>query len=152
MIKQFYFTHWILSGTATPFSWGEKTIIHRCDQIYTYVNVKFVSVLSWVIFLMILYIYISLGDFTQLKDQTVLFLTIQFNYDNKVKWFQALLYITYNSIKHQSFLYTQLNDKAVLLLTFQFSISHLFAVGLNVKQFYLTHRSDHIRCYHSVPE
>ena len=30
---------------------------------------------------------------------------------HKVKWFQVLLCITKNSIKHQSFVYTQLNDK-----------------------------------------
>ena len=34
---------------------------------------------------------------------------------NKVKWFQVLLCITNNSIKHQSFVYTQLNDQTVLL-------------------------------------
>ena len=31
-----------------------------------------------------------------------------------VKWFQLLLCITNNSIKHQSFVYTQLNVKTVL--------------------------------------
>ena len=31
--------------------------------------------------------------------------------------FQVLLYITSNSIKHQSFVYTQLNDQTVLFLT-----------------------------------
>ena len=45
-----------------------------------------------------------------------------------VKWFQVLLYITNNSIKHQSFVCTQLNYQTV-----QFSISHLFALSLNVK-------------------
>ena len=44
--------------------------------------------------------------------------------------------ITYNLIKHQSFVYIQLNDQAVLFQTIQFSISHLFAYSLNVKQFY----------------
>ena len=38
-----------------------------------------------------------------------------------IKWFQVLLCITNNSIKHQSFVYTQLNVK-----TIQFSISHFF--------------------------
>ena len=57
-----------------------------------------------------------------------------------VKWFQVLLCITNNSFKHQSFVYTQLNDQTVLFLTIQFSISYLFALGLNVKPFYLTHR------------
>ena len=45
---------------------------------------------------------------------------------SKVKWFQVLLCITNNSIKHQSFVYTQLNDQIVLILTIQFSISHFF--------------------------
>ena len=45
---------------------------------------------------------------------------------NKVKWFQALLCITNNSIKHQSFVYTQLNVKTVLFQTIQFSISTQF--------------------------
>ena len=36
--------------------------------------------------------------------------------------------------------YTQLNEQTVLFLLIQFSISHLFALSLNVKHFYLTHR------------
>ena len=59
---------------------------------------------------------------------------------NKVKWFQVLLRITNNPIKHQSFVYTQLSDLAVLYQTIQFSISHLLALSLNFKQFRLTHR------------
>ena len=51
-----------------------------------------------------------------------------------------LLYITNVLIKHQSFVYIQLNDQTVLFQSIQFSISHLFALSLNVKQFYLTHR------------
>ena len=42
---------------------------------------------------------------------------------NQVKWFQLLLCITKNSIKHRSFIYTQLNDQTVLFLTIQFSQS-----------------------------
>ena len=60
--------------------------------------------------------------------------------------------ITNNSIKSQSFVYTHLNDQTVLFITIQFSISHLFALSLNVKQFYLTHRKDPIRCYYSRSE
>ena len=57
------------------------------------------------------------------------------------------------TIQHQSFVYTQLNDKTVLFQTIQFSISHLFALSLNVKQFYLTHRYNNpIRWYQSRPE
>ena len=79
----------------------------------------------------------------------------QFNFAllvNKVKCFQELLCITYNSFKHQSFLYALLNDLTVLFQIIQFSISHLFALFLKVKQFYLTHRQDPIRCYHLGPE
>ena len=45
-----------------------------------------------------------------------------------------------NSIKYQSFVYTQLNGQTVLFQIIQFSISHLFALSLNVKQFYFIHR------------
>ena len=40
-----------------------------------------------------------------------------------VKWFQVLLCITNNSIKHQSFVYAQLNDQTDLFLTIQFNNS-----------------------------
>ena len=43
-------------------------------------------------------------------------------------------------IKHQSFVFTQINNKIVLFQTIQLRISHLFALSLNVKQFYLTYR------------
>ena len=55
-----------------------------------------------------------------------------------VKWFQVLLCITNNSSKYQLFVYTQLNNPTVLFQTIQFSISHLFALSLNVKEFCLT--------------
>ena len=90
--------------------------------------------------------------YTQLNDQTVLFQTIAFGIVNEVKWFQVLLCITNNSIKHQSFVYTQLNDQTALFQTIQFNISHSFALSLDVKQFYLIHRLDPIRCHHSRPE
>ena len=41
-----------------------------------------------------------------------------------------MLWITNNSIKHQSFAYTQLNDQTTLLQTNQFSINHFFALSL----------------------
>ena len=69
-----------------------------------------------------------------------------------VKWFQVLLYITNNLTEHRSFVYTELNDQTLLFLAIQFSISHLFALSLNVKQFYLTHRWDPFRFYNSDPE
>ena len=50
----------------------------------------------------------------------------QFNLVNKVKWLQALLCITKNSIKYQSFVYIELNDQTVLFLIIQINISHLF--------------------------
>ena len=53
-------------------------------------------------------------------------------------WFEILLCITNNLIKHQSFVQTQLNDQIVLLQAIQVIISILFALCLNVKQFYLT--------------
>ena len=62
-----------------------------------------------------------------------------------------MLCITNNLIKHQSFVYTQLNNLTTLFLRIQLSISHLFALYLNVKQFYLNHRWDPIRCNHSRP-
>ena len=53
----------------------------------------------------------------------------------KVKWFQVLLRITNNSIKHQSFVYRQLNDQTVPFQTIQFNISIPFFVytQLNLK-------------------
>ena len=51
-----------------------------------------------------------------------------------------------------SHLFTQFNEQTVLFQTIQFSISHLFALSLNIKHFYLTHRWDIIRHYHSRPE
>ena len=59
------------------------------------------------------------------------------------------LCITNYSNEHQSFVYTQLNDQTVLLEIIQFSMSHLFVLSLNIKQFYLTHRYDPIKWYHS---
>ena len=50
-----------------------------------------------------------------------------FSLVNKVKWFQVLLCIINNSIKHQSFIYTQLNVKTVLFQTIQFSLSTQFS-------------------------
>ena len=41
----------------------------------------------------------------------------------KIILFQVLLYITYNSIKHQAFVYMQLNDQTALFQTIQFIIS-----------------------------
>ena len=40
-----------------------------------------------------------------------------------VRWFQVLLCICNNSIKHQSFVYTQLNDHTDLFQIIQFSMS-----------------------------
>ena len=51
-----------------------------------------------------------------------------------------------------SHLFTQLNDLRIIFLTIQLSTSHFFAQSLNVKHFYLTHRQDPIRSYHSGSE
>ena len=50
-----------------------------------------------------------------------------------VKHFQVLESNTDNLIKYQSFAYTVLDDQTVLFQAIQFSISHLFALSLNVK-------------------
>ena len=57
----------------------------------------------------------------------------------KFKWFHVLLRITKHSIKYQSYMYAQLDDKTVLFQATQISKSILFALSLNVRQFYLTH-------------
>ena len=57
------------------------------------------------------------------------------------KCFQVLLFNTYNSIKHQLFVYTQLNDQTVPIQASQFDRSHLFAHSSNVKHFDSTQRS-----------
>ena len=92
--------------------------------------------------------------FIQSNDQTVLLQKIQFSKStklNRTKYCYVSLTIQSN-ISH-------VNVKTELNQTIQFSISHLFAFNLNVKlhnlnirQFYLTHRQDPIRCYHSNPE
>ena len=56
--------------------------------------------------------------------------------------------VTGIAIYHQSFVYPQLNDQTVLFLKIQFSISHLLALTLNVEQFFLTHRSVPVKCFH----
>ena len=70
---------------------------------------------------------------TYTVNRSVLFLTIQFSMLTKLNGYC-------NSIKHESFVYTQLDDQTILFQIIQFSISHLFALNFNVKQFYLTHR------------
>ena len=55
-----------------------------------------------------------------------------------MQYLLVLLCITKNSTKHQSLVYTQLNRQTVLFQAIQLSISHLFALSLNVKQFFLT--------------
>ena len=59
-----------------------------------------------------------------LNNQIVLFQIIQFSiHKSKVKWFQVLLCIPNNSIKHQSFVCTQLNEQTVLFQTIKFDMS-----------------------------
>ena len=45
----------------------------------------------------------------------------------------------YVSLTIQSFIYTQLNDQTLLFQTIQISTSHMFALSINVRRFYLTH-------------
>ena len=59
--------------------------------------------------------------------------------------------ISNNSNKYQSFVLTQVNDQKCLFLTIQFSISHLFALNLNVKLLYLIRKKDPIWYYQSGP-
>ena len=56
---------------------------------------------------------------------------------NNIKWFQGLLRITNNSMKHQPFVYTQLNHKTLLFPAIQFSMPFVCL------KFYLT--------YHLLP-
>ena len=65
-----------------------------------------------------------------------------------VKWSYSS--ISNNSIEHES----KLNGSkyCYVSLTIRLNISHLFALSLNVKQFYFTRRSDPVRCSNSVPE
>ena len=57
-----------------------------------------------------------------------------------MKLFPVLLCLTNNLNKHKSVVNTQLNEEKVLFQTIQFSISHLYTLSLNAKQFYLTYR------------
>ena len=52
-----------------------------------------------------------------------------FSLVNKVKWFQELLCITNNSLKHKSFIQTQLNDQTVLFQAIQLSINTYFSTN-----------------------
>ena len=47
-------------------------------------------------------------------------------YLHTVKWFQVLLQIANNSVKHQSFIYSHLNVKTVLFQTIQFRMSNSY--------------------------
>ena len=63
-----------------------------------------------------------------------------------------MLCIRKNLFKYESFVYILLNDQTVIFQAIQFSISHLFALSLYVKQFYLNHRLDAISYYQFSPE
>ena len=78
---------------------------------------------------------------TQFKCQKQFYFKL-FSLVNKFKWFQVLLYLDNNSIKHRSFIYTQLNLKTVLFKTIHFSINAV----------YLTHRLDPLWYYQKGPE
>ena len=88
------------------------------------------------------------------------YITQKIQFQHTVKEFQVLLFNINHLLAHgesvpsiamypkelTSHLFTQLNRQTVLFLTIQ---DRSFAQNWNVKQFYLTHRSDPIRCYHS---
>ena len=127
-------------------------------------------------YLTLIILFIKLFVCTQSNDSNYCYVIPIFQFRYTVKEFHVLFFNTNNSIQNYSFvctqlngskycyvsltiqlnisqlIYTQLNYQTVLFLTIQFSISHLLAHSLNVKQFYLTHREDPIRCYHSRPE
>ena len=69
-----------------------------------------------------------------------------------VKYFQVLLFIRNNLIKHYSFVYTHINGQTALFQTSQFNKSLFFTHRLNDKQVYLTYRFYLIRCDHFGPE
>ena len=72
---------------------------------------------------------------------------------SKWQWESFSTRVSHHSqVNKYSFVYKQLNDEIVLFQTIQFSISHLFALSLNFKDFYLTLREDTIRCCYSGPE
>ena len=70
----------------------------------------------------VLFQTIQFSKRTQFKCQKQFYFKL-FSLVNKVKWFQVLLCITNNSIKHQSFIYAELNAKTVLFQIIQFCIS-----------------------------
>ena len=97
----------------------------------------------------------------------IIVFSINHLFTHRVEWLQVLLFKT-NSIQHNSLICKQLNSSknyyVIPIIQFRHSvkefqvllfnttnsiISHLFTYSLNVKQFYLTHRSDPIRHYHS---
>ena len=50
-------------------------------------------------------------------------------------------YVSLTIHSNFSYLFTQLNNQIVVFQTIQYSINHLFALSLNVKQFYLINRT-----------
>ena len=75
----------------------------------------------------------SFCRYTQLNDQTVLFLMIQFYISQQSQMVPSIAMHHQQFIKHWSFVYTQLNDQIVLFQTIQLNVTYLFALSLNVK-------------------
>ena len=94
------------------------------SRITTYANSSICHILGWLVW----FYGISI-----IAGYLMLNLVDLWTYVNKVKWFQVLLCIDNNSIRHQSFVYIPLNDQTVLFPIIQFTISHLFAFTWNVK-------------------
>ena len=100
-----------------------------CVCVRVFALVLFYGISTIVGYLMpnpVLFQTIQFSIVTQFKCQKQFYFRF-FSFVNKVKWFQVLLCITNNSIKHHSFIYIQLNDQTVLFQAIQFSISTQFS-------------------------
>ena len=117
--------------------YGLSTIVGylMLNAVYTYISnihglVWFYGISTTEGFLMpnpiYIYIYIYIYQIYMICKYLLLISFLnepKLNYLHAVKWYQILLCITNNSIKHESFVYTQLNDQTFLFLTIQLSIS-----------------------------
>ena len=91
----------------------------------------------------ILYQYFNLV--TQLKGFKYCYLTLMILFNITLSFTQLngsnYWYLSLTIPLNISHLFTHLNYQTVLFQTIQCSISHLFALSLNLKKFYLTHRT-----------
>ena len=111
----FIHIYWIY-GFGWVWFYGISTIVGYLipNPVFTYIsNIWFVN---------------TFWRYTQLNDETVLFLIIHFN---KVNWSQALLCITNSSIKHQSFVYIQFECLTALVWPIDRTQSNATTWGLS---------------------